>query len=190
MSWQLSFPTHTHIQTHTKDPLLEHRSVNPRSTGIIFWTYQSGPGIGYLKTTLITNLVLILGPFFKTFIPAWSSYWVQDWIMREVLTWYWAWYRAYIYIYTHGITSGPYQGMYLCSKVSNASIHTILVGSMIPVTDLYTSLTLGLWSLNPRSPFTTRMLICCWREEVKHLVLTQNRSSYILIYQSIFTGAQ
>jgi hypothetical protein len=66
LSQQTHTHTHTHNTKHTQKILFsKHRSVNQCSTGIIFWTYESGPGIGYLKTTLITNLVFDIGSFFN-----------------------------------------------------------------------------------------------------------------------------
>jgi hypothetical protein len=74
-----------------------------------FWTYQRGPGIGYIQK-IHSILVLVLGTF-KNFIPVWS--WLQDWLlagMRRVYAWYRNWYKT-------GISSG----------------HISLVGYLLPI---------------------------------------------------------
>ncbi len=69
----LSQPTHTHTHTHTNTYKHTHKRSSSRSIEV--WTSVQRVSsfehislilvhIGYLKTTLITNLVLILGPFF------------------------------------------------------------------------------------------------------------------------------
>ncbi len=78
---------------------LEHGSYQ-FWTGINFWAFQTGPGMGFLSSFFF--LFFLPGRYwcwviFKNFITVW----VQGWLLAgiwQILAWYWYWYKGVIHL--------------------------------------------------------------------------------------------
>jgi hypothetical protein len=76
---------------------LEHGSYQ-FWTGINFWAYQTGPGMGFLFSFFLSYLAGTGVEYFsKTFITVW----VQGWLLAgiwQILAWYQYWYKEGIHL--------------------------------------------------------------------------------------------